>query len=125
MNTALGFFQILLVLLLVMGGMLKVVDIAKAKEQLFWAKKHSENYARIIGTVELLGAMGILLPMLNGFLPRITPLAAFNLVLVQAFTIFTEHLPAKEYKISLLNRVLLVPAESVRIREVYHHSSLR
>ena len=60
-----------------------------------WAKDRSENFIRFVGIAELLGAIGIVLPMLTGILPWLTPLAAIGLTLIQLFAIFTEHLPKK------------------------------
>jgi hypothetical protein len=51
-----------------------------------------------VGISELLGGLGVVLPMLTGILPWLTPLAAIGLTLIQGFAIFTEHLPKKEYK---------------------------
>ena len=115
MNIALWIVQVLLALLYVTAGALKTFNTAKAKEQLSWAKKHSDNFVRFVGTAELLGAMGMLLPMLTGVLPWLTPVAALGLVLVQILAIFTEHLPAKEYKALPFNLFLLVLAGFVLI----------
>jgi hypothetical protein len=42
--------------------------------------------------------LGVVLPMLTGVLPWLTPLAAIGLTLIQGFAILTEHLPKKEFK---------------------------
>jgi uncharacterized membrane protein YphA (DoxX/SURF4 family) len=110
MNTVLWIVQILLALLYVTAGALKTFATAKAKEQLPWAKRHSDNFVRFVGAAELMGALGLLLPMLTGIMPWLTPVAALSLVLVQILAIFTEHLPAKEYKALPFNLVLLALA---------------
>lgn len=115
MNIALWIAQVLLALMYGMAGGLKAFITAKAKEQLPWAKRHSDNFVRVIGIVELLGALGLLLPMLTGVLPWLTPIAALGLVLVQILAIFMEHLPAKEYKALPFNLFLLVLAGFVLI----------
>lgn len=115
MNIALWVAQILLALLYISAGASKAFNTAKAKEQMPWAKRHSDNFVRFIGTVELLGALGMLLPMLTGILPWLTPVAALGLVLVQGLAILTEHLPAKEYKALPFNLLLLALAVFVLI----------
>ncbi len=68
-----------------------------------WAQNRSVYFIRLVGISELLGAVGIVFPMLTGTLPWLTPLAAIGLTLIQLFAIFTEHLPKKEYKVLPLN----------------------
>ena len=84
-------------------GIYKAFLTAKAKEKMPWAKERTENFIRFVGIAELLGGLGVVLPMLTGILPWLTPLAAIGLTLVQGFAIFTEHLPKKEYKFLPLN----------------------
>ena len=67
-----------------------------------WITQYS-LLAIFIGVVEILGALGVVLTMLTGVLPWLTPLAAIGLTLIQISAIFTEHLPKKEYKMLPLN----------------------
>lgn len=110
MNTALWIVQVVLAAMYLMTGSMKAFNTAKAREQMLWAKRHSDNFVRFVGAVELLGALGLLLPMLTGILPWLTPTAALGLVLVQLLAILTEHIPAKEYKVLPINLVLLALA---------------
>jgi uncharacterized membrane protein YphA (DoxX/SURF4 family) len=84
-------------------GVYKTFFSEKAKEKMAWTNGRSDNFIRFVGIAELLGGLGVILPMLTGFLPWLTPLAAIGLTLVQGFAIFTEHLPKKEYKFLPLN----------------------
>jgi uncharacterized membrane protein YphA (DoxX/SURF4 family) len=118
MNIALWVIQALLAVMYLMAGSMKAFMTAKAKETLPWAKRHPDNYVRLIGTVEVLGALGLILPMLTGILPWLTPLAAAGLTLVQLLAIFIEHVPNKEYKALPLNLVLLVLAALVFIGRI-------
>ena len=68
-----------------------------------WAGDRSENFVRFVGIAEILGAVGVMLPMLTGILPWLTPLSAIGFTLIQVSAILTEHLPKKEYKILPLN----------------------
>ena len=84
-------------------GIYKTFFTTKAKEKMAWTNGRSDNFIRFVGIAELLGALGVVLPMLTGILPWLTPLAAIGLTLVQISAILTEHLPKKEYKILPLN----------------------
>lgn len=107
MNIALWIAQVLLAVLYGMAGILKALQTSKAKEQMPWAKNRSDAFVRFIGTSELLGALGLILPMLTGILAWLTPIAAIGLSLIQLLAIFTEHLPKKEFNIVPANIVLL------------------
>lgn len=84
-------------------GVYKTFFAARAQGRWPWAKNRSENFIRFVGIVELLGGIGVVLPMLTGILPWLTLLAALGLTLLQGFAIFTEHLPKKQYWILPLN----------------------
>lgn len=107
MNIALWIAQGLLAAMFLMAGLMKTLQTAKAKQQLPWAKERSESFIRFIGISEMLGAFGLILPMLTGILPWLTPIAAVGLSLIQLLAIFSEHLPKKEYNIIPVNVVLL------------------
>jgi uncharacterized membrane protein YphA (DoxX/SURF4 family) len=107
MNIALWIAQILLAVLFGMAGLLKTFQVQKVKEQMPWAKNRSDAFVRFVGISELLGALGMILPLLTGILPWLTPLAALGLALIQVLAIATEHLPKKEYNVIPMNIVLL------------------
>ena len=107
MNIILWVVQVLLAGMFGMAGIMKTFQTAKAKEQMPWAKNRSDTFVRFIGTAEILGALGLFLPLLTGILPWLTPLAAVGLAVIQLLAIFTEHLPKKEYKVIPINILLL------------------
>ena len=107
MNIALWILQGLLIALYLMAGTMKTFQTAKAKEQFPWAKNRSDGYVRFVGVSELLGALGLILPMVTGILPWLTPIAAIGLSLIQLLAIFTEHLSKKEFNIIPMNVVFL------------------
>jgi putative oxidoreductase len=107
MNIALWIVQVLLAAMYGMAGIMKAFQTAKAKEQMPWAKNRSDTFVRFVGTAELFGALGLILPLLTGILPWLTPLAAIGLTIIQLLAIFTEHLPKKEYNVIPVNMVLL------------------
>ena len=86
MNIALWIVQGLLALVYLAAGGLKVV---RQREQLVatgnfdWMKDSSDAGVRAIGLVEILGALGVVLPWLTGIALILTPIAATGLVVVQ------------------------------------------
>jgi len=84
-------------------GIYKTFWTSHVRDKMSWAGTRSEGVVRFIGVAEILGALGVVLPMLTGILTWLTPLAAIGLTLIQIFAIVTEHLPKKEYKILPLN----------------------
>jgi hypothetical protein len=98
LNIGLWIVQISLLGIYGAYGVYKTFFTEKAKETMSWTKGRSNNFIRFVGISELLGGLGVVLPMLTGILPWLTPLAAIGRTLIQGFAIFTEHLPKKEYK---------------------------
>ncbi|GAB2961627.1 DoxX family protein [Amycolatopsis acidiphila] len=86
MNIALWIAQGLLALVYLAAGGLKVV---RPREQLAasgnfdWMKDSSDTGVKAVGLVEILGALGVILPWLTGIAPILTPIAAVGLVVVQ------------------------------------------
>jgi uncharacterized membrane protein YphA (DoxX/SURF4 family) len=82
MGVVLWAVQVLLAAGFVVSGATK---LSQPKEKLVknmaWVEDFSQATVRIIGVLELLGAIGIVLPALTGIVPWLTPLAALGLVL--------------------------------------------
>ncbi len=82
MNIALWVVQGLLAAMFLMAGFMKV---SKSKDELAermaWVNDFSANAVKTIGVLELLGAVGLVLPWATGILPWLTPLAAVGLIL--------------------------------------------
>ncbi len=110
MNIPLWIAQVLLAAVCGMAGILKTFQTAKAKEQMPWAKTRSDAFVRFVGISELLGAFGLILPIVTGIFPWLTAVAAVGLSLIQLLAIFSEHLPKKEYNIIPVNAILLALA---------------
>lgn len=123
MNTGLniGLWIVQVSLLGIYGayGVYKTFFTAKAKEKMAWTMGRSDNFIRFVGIAELLGAIGVAIPMLIDILPSVTVLAAIGLTLVQVFAIFTEHLPKKEYKTLPLNLYFAVMSVFVVVGRWY------
>jgi hypothetical protein len=103
LNIGLWIVQVSLLGIYASYGIYKTFFTEKAKEKMAWTNGRSDNFIRFVGIAELLGAIGVVLPMVTGFMPWVTVLAAVGLTLVQGFAIFTEHLPRQEYKFLPLN----------------------
>ncbi len=109
MNVALWIAQGLLAALYLTVGSMKAFQPARVREnpRMTWAHGQPDNYIRFVGTTEVLGALGLILPMVTGILPWLTVLAGIGLTLVQLLAIFMEHLPKKHYEVIPLNIVFL------------------
>lgn len=112
MNIALWAAQGLLAAMYLMAGSKKAFQPAKVRidPRMIWAHDRTDNFIRFVGTSELLGALGLILPVVTGILPWLTPLAAVGLALIQLLAIFTAHLPRKEFNVIPVNVVLLMLA---------------
>ena len=112
MNIALWVAQGLLALVYLAAGGLKVV---RPREQLVtagnydWMKDSSDAGVKAVGLVEILGALGVILPWLTGIAPVLTPIAAIGLVVVQIGAI-RVHLVRNERKPLPANVLLLLLA---------------
>ena len=110
MNIVLWVVQGLLAAAFLMAGSNKLM---RSKEQLkpmmAWVEDFSPQTLRIIGAVEVLGAIGLLLPAATGILPVLTPLAAVGWGLTMLGAAAT-HLRRTEYPLIGVNAVLLLLA---------------
>jgi uncharacterized membrane protein YphA (DoxX/SURF4 family) len=83
MNIVLWVVQILLALAFLMAGTLKAMKPPdKLSARMTWVKAMKpQQIVRLIGILEILGAIGLVLPAVTGILPWLTPVAAIGLVL--------------------------------------------
>jgi putative oxidoreductase len=65
-----------------------------------------ELLTRFIGTMEVLGAVGIILPALTRIMPRLTPLAALGFSIIQVLAMGV-HISRGEFAVLPMNLVLL------------------
>ncbi len=108
MNTTVWFIQAVLTLAFSIAGFLKIVmPKEKLGKTLPWAKDYSAGRVKFIGLSELLGAVGLVVPLLTGIVPVLTPWAASALCLVMLLAMM-HHLRRSEFKEILINAVLFV-----------------
>ena len=81
---------------------------SKLEDQMTWVQKTSGSQVKVIASLEILGALGLILPPLTGILPILSPIAALGLIVLQLVAIGV-HLRIGE-KMILPNIVLLLLA---------------
>jgi uncharacterized membrane protein YphA (DoxX/SURF4 family) len=111
MNIALWIVQILLALVFAMAGIMKVTQPMERLETRLggWVKDVGLRGVRLIGTLEILGAIGLILPAVTGILPWLTPVAAIGLALTMVGAMIT-HGRRSEYSPIGMNVLLLLLA---------------
>jgi len=108
MNIVLWVVQILLALAFGLAGIMKVSQpIDKLETRMGWVKSVGTRGVRLIGTLEILGAIGLILPAVTGILPWLTPVAASCLALTMIGAMIT-HGRRGEYSQIGINVVLLL-----------------
>ena len=114
MNVVLWIIAVILAVAFLASGAMKLV---KSKEQLVeadqgWAGDFSPGLIKTIGALEVLAAIGLILPALLDIAPVLVPLAALGLVMVMAGAVVT-HARRQETQMIVVNLVLLVLAAVV------------
>lgn len=113
MNTALWVVQVLLALAFALSGLAKATQPYETlKTRMTYVEDFSPGIIRLIGILEILAAVGLILPALTGILPILTPLAAVGLVLTMVGAMIT-HLRRGERAAIVMNLVLLALAAFV------------
>lgn len=79
----------------------------KLVERLPWAAEVSLGTIRFIGIVEIAGALGMVLPMVTGILPWLTPLAAIGFAVIQVLAIRVHARLGETAKSLPINFILL------------------
>ncbi|MDP4095579.1 DoxX family protein [Paenibacillus sp. P96] len=114
MNIALWVVQGLAALGFLYSGWMKAFQYEKAKASWHWVSDVPKGFVSFIGIVELVGAVGLILPQALNIAPVLTPLAATGVaVIVLLGALF--HVQRKEYKEIGVNIVFLVLALIVAI----------
>ena len=108
MDIVIWIIQGIVALLFMMDGIMKV---SKSKEELSqkmgWVEKFPKGQLKIIGLLEIIGSIGIVLPMILSILEELTVVAAVGLSLVMMGAIAT-HARRKEYKELKVNFFILL-----------------
>jgi len=110
MNTVLWIVQAMLGFVFLMVGALKIMQpYDKFKAMMPWVEDFSPAQVKGIGVLEIMGAMGVILPWALGLYTFLTPLAALGLGLVMVGAGLT-HIRRKESNMLVMNIALLMMA---------------
>ncbi|WP_291378423.1 DoxX family protein [Demequina sp.] len=83
MNIALWIVASLTAAAFLMAGMMKISQGRRVEEKgMAWARHYSDSAIRAIGTAEVAGGLGLILPAVTGIATWLVPAAALGLVLV-------------------------------------------
>ncbi len=111
MNIVLWIVQGLLALVFLMAGGMKLMQPKeKMAEKMAWVEDFSQGTIRGIGALEVLGAIGLILPPLTGILPILAPVAAVGLVLTMIGAAMTHMRRDGETQMIMMNGILLLLA---------------
>ncbi|MBL1281065.1 MAG: DoxX family protein [Fluviicola sp.] len=103
METFILVLQIGLTCVFLYFGLLKMfMPIEKIEKRVSWARDYSPSRLKFFGFLELLGALGLILPYNLDFFPILTPIAATALAMIMAGAAMV-HLRRDEIKMILLN----------------------
>ncbi len=90
---------------LMSGGMKVSAPIEQLQAQMPWVTGALGGAVRFIGVMELLGAVGLVLPAATRIAPKLTPLAAAGLLTVMVLASMT-HISRGEYPMIVANLLL-------------------
>jgi uncharacterized membrane protein YphA (DoxX/SURF4 family) len=84
MDIAVWIIQLLLALAFAGAGFMHATRRDQASGQMAWMRAVPKPLLTTIGILEILGAVGLVLPIVTGVAPYLTPLAAIALVALMA-----------------------------------------
>ena len=108
MSIVLWILQILLAVVFLLAGAVKAFqsyDTLAARMP--WVEDYAPNTVRIIGALEILGAIGLILPGLLGMMPILTPVAAVGLAVLMVLAVI-RHIGREERGQVIFTGALLV-----------------
>ena len=115
MNLALWIVAVLTALTFAAAGTRKLTQPKdKLKQQMGWVEDFTPATIRFIGAMEVLGALGLILPAVTGIATVLVPLAATGLAIVMILA-SAVHLRRGEAKVLPVNIVLFLLAAFVAV----------
>jgi uncharacterized membrane protein YphA (DoxX/SURF4 family) len=109
MNLVLWIVQVGLAIAFLGAGWTHAVRYQEAKKRMAWVREVPEPLVRVIGTAEILGAIGLIVPALTHIQPWLTPLAASGLAVLMTLAV-AFHIARNEWSNLSANLPLLVLA---------------
>lgn len=115
MNITLWIIAAVLAVVFFMAGLMKAMQPKeKLAANMGWVEGFSAGTVKFIGVVEMLGALGLILPAAFGIAPILTPLAATGLAITMVLAAVV-HARRKESQMIVVNVVLLALAAFVAV----------
>jgi hypothetical protein len=104
----------LLALAMLGGGVMKVLapKAALAEKGMAWTEDFSAGTVKAIAALEVVGALGLILPLLTGIAPVLTPLAGTGIAIIMIGAVVV-HVRRKEPFTPALVLALLAVASAV------------
>jgi hypothetical protein len=93
------------------GGLLKII-VPKEKmiDKQPYVKDFSSTQLKLIGIAEILGAIGLILPLASGILPVLTPLAATGMCVIMVLAARLHYKYQESGKVIVIAGMFLVVA---------------
>jgi uncharacterized membrane protein YphA (DoxX/SURF4 family) len=111
-NILLWVLQVLLGLAFIFAGYGHGFNIKQSRTRMVWMNAVSDNLLVFIGTCEILGGIGLILPAATRILPALTAWAATGLAVIMILAALF-HLLRREYRNIIFNLVLFALAAFV------------
>lgn len=97
METTLWLMQAILATVMTVSGTVILIFRKKLKPKLTWLTEYSPAMVAFICLSKIAGGIGLVVPMLSGILPILTPIAAIGIATIMVLA-FSYHIRVKEYK---------------------------
>jgi uncharacterized membrane protein YphA (DoxX/SURF4 family) len=109
MNVTLWIIAIVLAVIFLFSGLLKVIRPKEklAESGIGWTEDFSTGMVKLIGVLEVLAAIGLILPPALNIAPILAPLAATGLAIIMIGAVVV-HVRRKEYPQIILTVILLI-----------------
>ena len=109
-------FSIVLAAVFFIVGVIMVFRYEKSRDLLPWVKDVPRALVQAIGVAEILGALGLILPVMTGIYSWLTPVAAVGLSLLMLFAAVFHFLRREttEAGVNVILLILLVIVAYVR-----------
>ncbi|MBC8266692.1 MAG: DoxX family protein [Flavobacteriales bacterium] len=105
--------QVILAVIFIWAG---IVKLSKSKEDLLkkvsWAEDYNQQTIKLFGWLELLGGLGVILPLVFGSYLWVVPMSCMGLAMVMAGAMVV-HLRREELSLAMLNIFLLFMSAGV------------
>lgn len=107
MNSLVWVFSVVLALVFLIVGLVRVFKYELAQDRFPWVNDVPRALVTVIGVAEILGALGLVLPVATDIYPGLTPVAAAGLAILMLMA-GTFHGQRREYQEASVNALLLI-----------------